>query len=342
MNISTTIYTRHSDWRYKSNLDFFHPSAEIVKFFDNNYEILDDSDEKIKAISVDFEGFRKLKSLQSRFETYGYCKMLNRMLSLEDLTVRKALDELSLKDVHVEETRNPHHFAVFFEGKKLTEKLGFNHLVLTPMDKYNANADSLDDTYKIFNRIIRIVGFRIVFQKPREKKISLDTKYHVQLVENRVPIRLACTALKQMEILKLEPFFTSLDDSALPKQLPKQSVQLFDSFNFRNQEVGSNLSQTAAIKSIVNRSSFPAPYVVFGPPGKRSLCIVWTTSYCFIFFRHRKNQHVGRSNHTDFNSSTRCKSTRNGELKRRLRCDRRTLVEFHPTLQDVPNVFAIV
>ena len=38
--------------------------------------------------------FRKIDDPQKRYETFGYCKMFHRMLNIEDLTVRKALDDL--------------------------------------------------------------------------------------------------------------------------------------------------------------------------------------------------------------------------------------------------------
>ena len=38
--------------------------------------------------------FRKIDDPQKRYETFGYCKMFQRMLNIEDLTVRKALDDL--------------------------------------------------------------------------------------------------------------------------------------------------------------------------------------------------------------------------------------------------------
>lgn len=253
---------------FKVHIGFFHPSENITSFFDNNFETTDTSTDAVRAIALDFTGFRQTKNLANRFENYGYCQMFERMLHIEDLTIRKALDDLTMVDKLVASTYKPYHFAVYFDGKKLSEKLEFNHLVLTSMELYEPNKDlGLVEHARIYCRILSIDGSRVVFEKPKSKQISKSTKYHVQLVENRVPTRLACMALERISKLKLEAFFVNFDESKLTAQDAQKPlpVEIVDSIN---PSVGSNESQMKAVTNIVNRTSFPSPYIIFGPPGK--------------------------------------------------------------------------
>ncbi|XP_062559586.1 uncharacterized protein LOC134224269 [Armigeres subalbatus] len=42
---------------------------------------------------------------------------------------------------------------------------------------------------------------------------------------------------------------------------------IYESFQWFNKYVATNHEQLSAVRNIVNRTSFPAPYILFGPPG---------------------------------------------------------------------------
>lgn len=259
----------HTSWSDKRRIDFYHPEGAIVNFFNCDFQAGEKSDKTERELSIDFEGFRRLKSLEHRYESFGYCKMLQRMLTIEDLTVKKALEDLTLMDQYVSPTSIRHHFVIFYEDRKLSDKLGFNSLVLTPMSALTTGKSLPEiESKRIFNRIIRIDGSRLVFEKSRRSVIDLNTKYRVELVENRMSIRLCHRTFEKIKEQKLEPFLTTFDESTLVK-LPAKPWRV-GSFIFApiNPSVGSNKLQMQAVKNIVNRSSFPSPYVVFGPPGE--------------------------------------------------------------------------
>lgn len=264
-------FLSYQDMEFKKQIDFYHPNEFITSFFNSNFEATDSTKDEIKAISVDFTSFRQMKNLMNRYDSYGYYKMFERMLHIEDLTIRKALDDLTMTNKLVASTYKSCQFAVYFEGKKLSDKLEFNYLVLTPMEIYDVTNDLglvEDKNVRIYCRIISIDGSRVVFEKPRSKYISKTTKYHVQLVENRFPTRLACMSLQRISRLKMEPFFTSFDDSKLPEQVIKNFGDPVENIDSINPSIGSNVAQMKAVMNIINRTSFPSPYVIFGPPGK--------------------------------------------------------------------------
>lgn len=63
-----------------------------------------------------------------------------------------------------------------------------------------------------------------------------------------------------------EDFCLDFSEGSLPVPSPLYAAE-FDNIEWLNTNVGRNVAQTLAIKHIVNRSSFPSPYIVFGPPG---------------------------------------------------------------------------
>jgi hypothetical protein len=255
---------KHTELNLKGRTDFYHPKADMITFFIHDFEANESSKADERAISMDFEGFRRLKTLQLRYESFGYCKMFRRMLEIEDLTIRKALHELSMNDKMIASTSFHHHFQVSFGDKKLSDKLGFNHLVLTPMSKFDPQ--STLETDRIFNKIIKIDGSRVVFEKPRSRILDNSVPYRVELVENRMSTRLAHQAFEKIHKFNLEEFFTTFDERKL-KSVDRKILIPENKIDAVNPNVGSNKSQMEAVKNIVNQSSFPSPYVIFGPPG---------------------------------------------------------------------------
>ncbi|XP_062560306.1 uncharacterized protein LOC134224762 isoform X1 [Armigeres subalbatus] len=49
--------------------------------------------------------------------------------------------------------------------------------------------------------------------------------------------------------------------------VPMEKKIIYESFQWFNKYVATNHEQLSAVRNIVNRTSFPAPYILFGPPG---------------------------------------------------------------------------
>lgn len=172
-----------------------------------------------------------------------------------------------MTDKSIHRTSFRYRFEVRFDGKKLSDKLGFNNLVLTPMTVFESGKQDEIEAAKIFCKIITIDGTRVVFEKPKSRRVELREKYHVSLAENRVPSRLAFKALERIKKLQLEEFFTTFDTSTLCKQPAAKKIDEVETIECCNPSISENGSQTTAVMHIINRSSFPTPYIVFGPPG---------------------------------------------------------------------------
>lgn len=191
--------------------------------------------------------------------------MFELMLNIEDLTVRKALAELTMVNKSIRSTSFSRHCEVTFD-EKLSEKMSFNHLALTPMSLYKNENDLMDiEELRIYTQIVLIDGQRVVFEKPKNAHINFNEKYHVQMMENRVSKRLACKAFEMIRLFHLEAFMTSFDESALENHESLPVGNIIDEIECCNPSC--NGAQKDAVKNIVNRTNFPLPYVIFGPPG---------------------------------------------------------------------------
>lgn len=168
----------------------------------------------------------------------------------------------------------------FQHDKDIPGNLGLNHVVITTMDLYEKYKDKLweIEDRRSFNNILKIEQNTVTFERGKNSKLSTTTPYHIEFVENRVPIRLSHEILDQMKTLDLEDFFKNFDVKMLPNQ---KAVRAGDSNNnllgtkekikienWCNANVGRNREQKIAVENIVNESSFPLPYVIFGPPGE--------------------------------------------------------------------------
>lgn len=131
---------------------------------------------------------------------------------------------------------------------------------------------------RYFNRIMKIEDNCITFEKSKGcGSISTQQLYHIEFVENRVPIRLCHEILNSMNSLRLDEFFRGFNVKSLRNQEqkfkdlnnnPSKAHAKIEIKSWCNENVGRNREQQKAVENIVNCSSFPLPYVIFGPPGK--------------------------------------------------------------------------
>ena len=77
---------------------------------------------------------------------------------------------------------------------------------------------------------------------------------------------IAQRALTRIVKANYEKFMLNFTQNSLPVS-SKTVFKKVDEIAWMNESVGRNHAQSQAIKHIVNRTSFPSPYIVFGPPG---------------------------------------------------------------------------
>uniref|UniRef100_A0A1Q3EWY7 Uncharacterized protein n=1 Tax=Culex tarsalis TaxID=7177 RepID=A0A1Q3EWY7_CULTA len=101
----------------------------------------------------------------------------------------------------------------------------------------------------------RFVRIRLDLKLPEESTVE-----KVEFIAERAVFRLEYRAL---ELLK-DSF---VEKVLFPREVLGKEQEQFTSFEWFQPSVASNREQAEAIRSIVNETSYPAPYLLFGPPG---------------------------------------------------------------------------
>lgn len=105
----------------------------------------------------------------------------------------------------------------------------------------------------------------VEIKRNRHRDFDLDQTYVIEFRPNFYSNAIAQRALKR--VIHFENFISSFNEDSLAVKPETVQQQQFTKIKWMNRNVGRNQAQSTAIKHIVNRTSFPLPYVIFGPPG---------------------------------------------------------------------------
>lgn len=167
-------------------------------------------------------------------------------------------------------------FVIEAAKKMPADAMEFDHLYLTDMQDYQNFQEDLHEIaeYRISGRITYIFGniilFTPVFKDRRELRnkpklvIDPDRPYHIEFVPNRISIRVSHRAVEDAQKNKMTNY---LRNFVSPSSHLSKDEEKHTKFQWMNKTIKSNKQQQTAIKHIVNCTSFPSPYVIFGPPG---------------------------------------------------------------------------
>jgi len=104
-------------------------------------------------------------------------------------------------------------------------------------------------------------------EKPKKlPKIELGKKglYHIEFIPNRTCFRIAQRAIEDMKNMKMESFLQNFETKNVIK---RGSIEKFENLKWFSSSIKSNKEQMIAVENIVNCTSFPAPFIIFGGPG---------------------------------------------------------------------------
>lgn len=236
----------------------------------------------------------KLMPIAERYKAYGYVNMLELFLDVEnsfelDLLQKSNLNNAAVQQlsaisfkINVSIHQMPDHvvnnlkqstFNMFQTGSQIPSAA--SSVCLTPMEALFAKMTPED--LKKVQICAPIVSFHrnyvTIEIKRKGKNIEKTARYRVEFLPNFFSNAMAQRALRQIEKHGYENFLLDFTKETLPHQI-RFRFQKLDSIEWMNESVGKNFAQSQAIKYIVNRSSFPSPYVVFGPPGEQIKSLV--------------------------------------------------------------------
>lgn len=164
-------------------------------------------------------------------------------------------------------------FVIEARHKMPVDAMEFEYVYITDMFDYQQYHDDLAELtpYRIIARVAYIFDNLILCQikpsrsrrqRPDAPTIESDRTYHVEFIPNRVSTRVAHRALTDLKEAEMTDYLKNFDAPRV-----KSRYGDFDDFEWFNKSIDDNDEQQIAIKNILNCTSFPSPYVIFGGPG---------------------------------------------------------------------------
>ncbi|XP_050460328.1 putative helicase MOV-10 isoform X1 [Cataglyphis hispanica] len=116
----------------------------------------------------------------------------------------------------------------------------------------------------IWAKIIKVTGNEVTIQPHSSKDAEIfrdkQKKFNINFRSRHWPLRCCHYALMIMYQKR------NLVEIIYPK-LKANSIDLNDDIKWINTNIEKNKEQKQAIKKILNKTAYPAPYIIFGPPG---------------------------------------------------------------------------
>jgi hypothetical protein len=217
--------------------------------------------------------FSKLP-LEQRYRKHGYGEMLKLFLKIEDRAEIEALEPFHRDDVKVVYEVSEGSYAVY-TGKKVPQSAMYASLTLMS-DVRNG----IKDTSKtvVIKKIVKDKGYLTIVSCDPKKALSFpDTslRYRLQYLPNSISSMMANKALDHIKIRGYENYMLTFDQQNISHR--RSCFEEFEDADimYENENISTNEPQKLCLKSIVNRTSYPAPFCLFGGPGsgKTSLAV---------------------------------------------------------------------
>ncbi|XP_050098634.1 putative helicase mov-10-B.1 isoform X2 [Anopheles aquasalis] len=100
-----------------------------------------------------------------------------------------------------------------------------------------------------------------------ENPLRIGNNITLKFPANRLPFLLEYRALFHLSHIDISSTLFPPETSGQHNSLPSKKKEMIESFSWFNTSIATNELQKTAIKNIVNRTAYPAPYILFGPPG---------------------------------------------------------------------------
>ncbi|XP_052860194.1 putative helicase MOV-10 [Anopheles cruzii] len=103
-----------------------------------------------------------------------------------------------------------------------------------------------------------------------ERALDIGRRVRLEFPLNRVPFLLEYQALNRISCIDTSNVLFPQAGNTANETLTEPIEQ----FTWFDRRIGTNKLQQCAIRNIVNRTAYPAPYIIFGPPGTGKTCTI--------------------------------------------------------------------
>ncbi|XP_053685734.1 putative helicase MOV-10 [Sabethes cyaneus] len=226
---------------------------EFCTVVENNFQSLSDYTEKEKEFC---ESIRYLCTTDpdQRLNAENYSRMLEIMVHVHDLNVQCDLSRYTAENAMIVATKKPRTYRIetkYFDGLPANLTEGDN-VTITVQCSQRASVD--------FDGVVSQLMYDAL-EIELEEKIEAQSVAKVKFTSSRIVSRLELQALEFTRKHELSALFFPT------KPPPASTKKQFCISSWFNQTIISNPEQQVAVQNIVNQTSHPLPYVLFGPPG---------------------------------------------------------------------------
>ncbi|KAL9702500.1 hypothetical protein quinque_006018 [Culex quinquefasciatus] len=234
------------------HLDNYLPTEKLTELVTNNLKI---SPEPSISEPLLLDAIRYLCTTEpaTRLTPANYCDMLEIMVHVCDLNVQLDLAEFKAEDaalIQMGKTRQYRVELADFDAPLTKLSMGDNVYVTVE--------DPKKGRLELRGSLVLIQTDYLIIELNR--KLEGECRGQVSLLPDRLICRLELHALDLVRRYQLAPLF-------FPEEAPKQLENAKEINSWFNPSLEGNVEQQTAVRNIVNRTAYPLPYILFGPPG---------------------------------------------------------------------------
>ncbi|XP_055627258.1 putative helicase MOV-10 isoform X2 [Toxorhynchites rutilus septentrionalis] len=191
----------------------------------------------------------------------NYIEQLRLLNMIEDYDMQSILATYTIKGVTLVPAEKDYHYLIslcqFIVPPTLLEK---DNCVRVSVDRFSNNRGIYVEH---INGLVESISENAITITMRER-VRFQMPCSVEFFLNRTRYKLEYNALDLLRSVDLTKFLFPKTTSRNPGE---QIIASVPKFNWFQTFIGTNREQMRAVRNIVHRTSFPAPYIVVGPPG---------------------------------------------------------------------------
>ncbi|XP_019539795.2 putative helicase MOV-10 [Aedes albopictus] len=217
--------------------------SPLVSAMYTNHSKIDDS-------SMQKDLLELIETSKQEFSPSNYGQQIDLLNQIELHHLLQEFGKYTLQKPVIQATESPLHYNISIEQFAVRPSLLSEDVRVQFVKE--------EKSKNVFGYISKITAEMIVILV--EKRVDIDDVTRVVFHVDRSTFQLEQTAV----VLMKEPL---VEQICFPTAVTGGPVEAIDSFEWFRPGITSNKEQMVAVMSIVNQTSFPAPYILFGPPG---------------------------------------------------------------------------
>ncbi|KAG4067906.1 hypothetical protein HA402_010592 [Bradysia odoriphaga] len=211
-----------------------------------------------------YQQLRELKHIEDalRLNPANYAEVLSLLIYIEDFTAQKEMYKYDLFVKNIYEAihavgGNIFKYKVYNLAKKLPFLMENDRIWISPC-KFKSK------TERVYGNVIAVHSDAFYFRLERSdyffKFGHSKLTFRLHFLANRLTYQMEQHAVERVKV-------NNLSDFMFPSSPELLQLGSRNSLVYFNNDIRSNVEQMQAVENITHGTAYPAPYLIFGPPG---------------------------------------------------------------------------